>query len=128
MLQEVTNIPSNVEFIGVFCTIPERHRGAFNNSRNSTSKQLIDAFAFIPDREGRIRSHLASAKSNDDKLNVVILGLDSVSNMNFKRVFPKTRKFLMENLNAISMEGYVKIGGINFSSRCDQLCLVDRIY
>jgi len=111
MLQKVISIPSHVEFIGIFCTIPERQREALNISVNSTSKQLIDALAFVPEKNDRDRSHLVPAGSNDDRLNIVILGLDSVSRMNLLRVMPDVHNFLTQDLGAISMDGYVKVGG-----------------
>jgi len=111
-MREVTNIPSHLEYIGVFCTIPDRQQKAWNISSNATSKALIDAFAFVPEKIDRNPAHwLTPAEPNDDKLNLIVFGQDAVSHMNFIRIMPKVQKFLTQEWDAISMDGYVKIAG-----------------
>ncbi|XP_016963168.2 uncharacterized protein LOC127010676 [Drosophila biarmipes] len=48
---------------------------------------------------------------------VIILGLDSLSRMNFKRTMPKTSRFVKE-LGFFEMEGYNKVGDTTFSNLC----------
>ena len=38
-----------------------------------------------------------------------MVGVDSVSRLNFMRQMPTTRKFLLDELNAIEMLGYNKV-------------------
>lgn len=52
--------------------------------------------------------------STAKKLNVIVIGLDSVSRMNFHRQMPKTRTFLDKKLNAIEFFGFNKIGDNTF--------------
>ncbi|XP_046384771.1 uncharacterized protein LOC124155075 [Ischnura elegans] len=51
--------------------------------------------------------------SEREKWNVLILGLDAVSRLNFHRQMPKTNEVL-ENLGAIELMGYTKIGDNTF--------------
>lgn len=44
------------------------------------------------------------------RLNVLILGLDTTSQMNFLRAMPKSNNFLTQNLSAILLKGYTKVG------------------
>lgn len=45
-----------------------------------------------------------------DRLGVLILGVDSVSRMNFFRQFPRTHSLLTTNLSALDFFGYNKVG------------------
>ncbi|KAG8188755.1 hypothetical protein JTE90_012226 [Oedothorax gibbosus] len=47
-------------------------------------------------------------------LNVIFLGLDSVSHLNFLRHFPKCQKYVSKFLNPITMNGYTKVGDNTF--------------
>lgn len=49
--------------------------------------------------------------NNDNKqhLNVIIVGLDSVSRLNFHRTMPKTLSYLVNNLKAIEFVGFNKV-------------------
>ncbi|GIX99190.1 uncharacterized protein CDAR_258891 [Caerostris darwini] len=47
-------------------------------------------------------------------LNVIFLGIDSISHLNFLRHFPKSQKYLSDFLSPITMEGYTKVGDNTF--------------
>ncbi|UYV75913.1 hypothetical protein LAZ67_13001793 [Cordylochernes scorpioides] len=49
-----------------------------------------------------------------EPLNIIFLGIDSISKLNFYRHFPKTRKFLSETLKPIELHGYNKVGDNTF--------------
>jgi hypothetical protein len=45
-----------------------------------------------------------------DRLSVIVLGFDSTSQLNFIRRMPKSLGFLQNNLKAIKLRGYNKVG------------------
>ncbi|XP_029676775.1 uncharacterized protein LOC115243716 isoform X1 [Formica exsecta] len=70
-----------------------------------------DYYVFIPRKplvEERCKQALSKDKLLDDRLNVLVIGLDSVSRMNFHRMMPKTVK-LLHSLGAVEMLGYTKV-------------------
>lgn len=82
----------DAEYIQVFC-------------ENSNQSQLyVDFHSFFPKKveEEKVMG--------DEKYNVMILGVDSVSKLNFHRMFNKTSKTILEDLNAIELQGYNKVG------------------
>lgn len=78
------------EFIQVFC-------------ENSNQSQLyVDFHSFFPKK--------IEEERKDEQFNVMILGVDSVSKLNFHRMFNKTSKTILEDLNAVELQGYNKVG------------------
>ncbi|XP_020804809.1 uncharacterized protein LOC110181412 [Drosophila serrata] len=73
-----------------------------------------DAFPLVqvPYRSARVESDPLNRKPS-----VLILGLDSISRMNFKRSMPKTAEFVKQE-GWYEMEGYNKMGDIAFSNLC----------
>ncbi|XP_017076017.2 LOW QUALITY PROTEIN: uncharacterized protein LOC108111158 [Drosophila eugracilis] len=73
-----------------------------------------DAFPLIqiPNRTSTSDSQLVNKKPS-----VIILGLDSLSRMNFKRTMPGTSQFVKE-LGFFEMEGYNKVGTPCFPNLC----------
>ena len=69
-----------------------------------------------PDVEKRVQEWQVEKEPLERRVNVVILGLDGVSHMNFQRVMPKTLKYITQQLNAIGMDGLTKIGENTFPS------------
>ncbi|XP_041356759.1 uncharacterized protein LOC121373967 isoform X1 [Gigantopelta aegis] len=49
-----------------------------------------------------------------EKLNVMMIGVDSVSRLNLMRQMPRTREFLLRNLSAVEMLGYTKVADNTF--------------
>ncbi|XP_068217916.1 uncharacterized protein [Palaemon carinicauda] len=58
----------------------------------------------------KFKDEMASEGKRPEKLNVIIMGTDSVSRDNLQRHMPKTFKYLKENLSAIDLQGFNKIG------------------
>lgn len=83
------------EFIAVICTHPSKQNVIFYR----------DYFAFVtlkPTVEERCEKNENELKSknlmNDDKLSVMILGIDSVSRLNFHRQMQQTAEFVIDRL------------------------------
>lgn len=57
------------------------------------------------------------ARSDTERMNVVILGLDSVSRLNSMRHLTETRKYLKENFDAVELLGYNKVGDNSFPNQ-----------
>jgi len=80
-----------MEFVAVKC-------------QNEVSAVFIDMFSFPQIKKSEI-------PTKPEALNIILLGLDSISRMNFIRTMSKTYDYLKNNMNAISLTGYNKIGG-----------------
>ncbi|XP_050415130.2 uncharacterized protein LOC126829361 [Patella vulgata] len=61
----------------------------------------------------RLRRHVNTRKSRET-LNVVMIGVDSVSRLNNVRNMPKTRDYLLRHLDAIELQGYTKVADNTF--------------
>ncbi|XP_015117831.1 uncharacterized protein LOC107041690 [Diachasma alloeum] len=67
----------------------------------------------------KVQSRLITSKPFDQsnkarrKMSILVLGLDSVSNLNFQRSLPKTRRYLMDT-GWINLQGYNKMGDNTF--------------
>lgn len=106
-----TKIPSGHNLIAIACW-----RSALRSSDNllqilnseednvKTIQQYMDVHAF-PEMEA------AKPHYSKKNYNVIILGIDSTSRMNFIRTMPKTRAYLLDKLEALEMTSYHKIGG-----------------
>lgn len=51
----------------------------------------------------------AVPRASRRKVNVIVIGIDSVSRLNFRRQLKRTTRVLLEELGAIEMEGYNKV-------------------
>jgi len=67
-----------------------------------------DYHGFIPKLK-EVPSHV-NHSTDSSQVNVVIIGLDSLSRLNMIRKMPKTYEYLTETLNAFPMYGYNKVG------------------
>lgn len=70
-----------------------------------------DYHAFLPRKptvEERCRRARSSAATVNDRLSVLVVGIDSVSRLNFHRMMPKTVKAL-QSLGAVELLGYTKV-------------------
>ena len=107
-MKKITAVPSYHEFIVIYC-----------NKLNGSDRVTVpvDMFNFVPFKpqvEKRVQEWQDGKKLQDRRVNVVILGIDANSHMNFHRVMPKTIKYITEELNAIGMDGYTKVGDNTF--------------
>lgn len=82
------------------------------------SKRIHETFYvnMIRKRQVEERCEKAAKKSREAQVhfNVIILFLDSVSRVNFRRNFPETRKVLVEELKAIELNGYNRVADNTF--------------
>lgn len=53
-------------------------------------------------------------QDSDERLNVIIIGIDSLSRMHIHRKMPKTVRYFLEELNAIEYMGYNKVSDNTF--------------
>ena len=106
----MTTVPKTIEFVAVMC---ESHPEEVNGTVLQESKrELIDMFAFVPPKQAPIDQR--NLLPTPPRLNVVILGLDAVSHMNFLRTMSQSYLYLTETLSAIGMQGYVSVGSSTF--------------
>lgn len=85
-----------VEFIKVECFRDEK-------------RIYRDYHAFLPRKNETEKRCEKAVKSLEDRLSVLIVGLDAVSRLNFHRMMPETVKKL-KSLEAIELLGYNKVG------------------
>lgn len=76
-------------------------------------RRYKDFHSFVVDKKPMSQKNTTRA-INDDKLNVIIIGIDSLSRLHFHRKMPRTAKFLLEELNAIEYFGYNKLADNTF--------------
>ncbi|XP_054717449.1 uncharacterized protein LOC129226844 [Uloborus diversus] len=94
------DLPLNEDFIEIECNLP-----------NETLKHYIP---LVPLKNNVERKKTEISHDSDDKLNVIILGVDSVSALNFQRQFQNTRTFLERKLSPFKLNGYTKVGDNTF--------------
>ncbi|XP_044266992.1 uncharacterized protein LOC123012869 isoform X2 [Tribolium madens] len=94
-------IPFNVsakishEFIKVVCKV-------------DTVSIYTDFFSFVPIKTVK-RNHLERSE-----LNVLVVGIDAISRLNFHRQMPTTVDYLLRNMSAVELLGYNKVGDNTF--------------
>ena len=76
---------------------------------NSDAKIVYSNFLYKINNATRTRKHTLGQVSKD-QLNIIILGLDSVSRLVAERKLPLTMAYLRDKLGAYVMKGYTKIG------------------
>ncbi|KAL7030043.1 hypothetical protein ACKWTF_006493 [Chironomus riparius] len=89
------------EYIQVFC---ENH---------NQTQIYTDYHSFFPakfdDETDDDENNSQAKQANPDKYNIMILGIDSVSKLNFHRMMNKTLTTVVEELDGIELHGYNKI-------------------
>lgn len=105
-LTTVTEITSESdEFIHVMC----------NDSSNDRIYE--DYFAFVPPKpQVEKRCQNIVQKKKVDRISPLIIGMDSLSRLQFHRQMPRSYE-LLKNMNAIEMKGYHRVG----MNRCSNL-------
>lgn len=84
------------EFVAIECFYGER----------TVSKQY---YIFAPMKEIILYDRALQISEKKSAYNVIILGIDNVSRMNFHRTMPRTLNYLLDN-GAIELKGYNKVG------------------
>lgn len=82
------------------------------NCKDISTNQIIykDYFAFLPLKQSvEKRCNQAAQRKKVDSINPLIIGLDSLSRLQFQRQMRRTHQFLRKNMNSIEMEGYNKV-------------------
>ncbi|XP_045157644.2 uncharacterized protein LOC123523936 [Mercenaria mercenaria] len=77
---------------------------------NSTKIVLYDYLHFNPFWNEDAKHSDDIENETQEKLSVIIFGIDSVSRSHALRNLPKSYKFLLDELNAYDFEGYSKVG------------------
>ncbi|KAH6927400.1 hypothetical protein HPB50_003190 [Hyalomma asiaticum] len=77
--------------------------------------QIFERYAFLPRRKSGVP--VLDARARRRRLNVLVLGMDSVSRISTVRHMPLTRRFLMQELNAFEFVGYNKVGFASFHNQ-----------
>ncbi|XP_054716536.1 uncharacterized protein LOC129225988 [Uloborus diversus] len=93
-------IPLNVDFIEVNCKL---------------MKETLTHFLPLTPLKVEIeqRKNILLPQSAE-KLNVILIGVDSVSALNFQRQFKATKAFMEEKLSPFKLDGYTKVGDNTF--------------
>lgn len=102
-----------VEFIQVICENGNQSQiyNDFHSFFPSTPTFHTSTAPSSQQPQGTSNTAAATATaSQQKKYNVMILGIDSVSRLNFHRMFNLTNVTLLSNLSAIEMFGYNKVG------------------
>lgn len=91
------------EFVRVSCKV----------QGNVTYEDFLASTPLKTSVEERCQSN--SAKLNtSDPLNIIIVGIDSISQLNFERHFKLTAEYLRKNLSALEFRGYMKVADNTF--------------
>lgn len=95
-------IDGGVEFIQVICE---------NGNQSQIYNDYHSFFPSTPAFHASTSEPQSNSKAEQHKkFNVMILGIDSVSRLNFHRMFNLTNQTILGNLSAIEMYGYNKVG------------------
>ncbi|KAH8377653.1 hypothetical protein KR093_006457 [Drosophila rubida] len=105
VLKESVQLPKDVEFVVVECT--------------DSADQVIyvDCHFFAgyktdtTDKRHRVK-HFGN--ETDDQLSVMVLGIDSVSHLNFQRQMRRTATYIRQNLPHVEFWGFNKVGDNTF--------------
>ncbi|XP_065288706.1 uncharacterized protein [Dermacentor albipictus] len=77
--------------------------------------QHVPLVPVSPELERKLeRLQETPGNSEAARLNVLMVGVDSISNLNFERHMPRTKAFLKDVLGAVQLHGYTKIGDNTF--------------
>lgn len=85
----------------------------YNSSAGETEKKLfsfIQKKAIIERARDAKYTHYLKKYASAGKLNVLMIAIEGVSALNFRRNLPQTTNFLLSDLEAFEMHGYNKVG------------------
>lgn len=107
-----TSIPSEYEFVEVICGVAgSTYKDAFPfvaRKANVEKRILLREKKRALKKGGRYKS--SKRRKEPHQISVIIIGLDSTSQMNFIRMMPKSHRYLVNTLAAIPLKGYNKVG------------------
>lgn len=89
---------------------------------NTQGAKFHEEFLMVPvikaSVEKRCEEALSARVRHDaERMNVVVLGLDSVSRLNSIRHLKKTRRYLADNFDVVELHGYTKLGDNSFPNQ-----------
>lgn len=99
------------EFVRVVCS---------SNTSSNKSRQHVDFLYTIPLKESvekracETESRLRRSEAEVRPYSVMLIGMDAVSRLNFERHLNRTRRFLLDEMDAFEMMGYNKVGENTF--------------
>ncbi|KAH7968050.1 uncharacterized protein LOC119382698 [Rhipicephalus sanguineus] len=97
---------------------PLKVHHAIVNCFHNRQEVLVQHVPLVPLSQELERKLTKLQKSSENsgavKLNVLMVGVDSISNLNFERHMPRTKAFLKDVLGAVQLHGYTKIGDNTF--------------
>ncbi|XP_072142497.1 uncharacterized protein [Dermacentor andersoni] len=98
--------PIDAEYVQVSC--------------EDSGKLLFIEYFLIPQPKQAVQDAdepQADEAPNTHQMSVLLLGIDSTSRINFNRLMKKTRKFIIEELNAFELLGLNKVGDNSFPNQ-----------
>ncbi|CAL8113259.1 unnamed protein product [Orchesella dallaii] len=108
-----TAIPPEYEFIEIICGFAgSKYKDAiaFASRKTSVEKRILKQMKKVSKKnQARFRSFKEKSR-NEHKLSVIILGLESTSQMNFIRMMPKSHSYVVNTLSAVQLRGHNKVG------------------
>ncbi|XP_068151114.1 uncharacterized protein [Drosophila tropicalis] len=116
-LEEIMRLPSNLEFIQVECYDAAAHRiyvdyhffGVDKNESKVTARAGKNYETMRLNESDPIRK-----TDQQEGLSIMILGIDSVSHLNFLRQMPKTSTYIKKHLPHVEFWGFNKVGDNTF--------------
>ncbi|ESO93704.1 hypothetical protein LOTGIDRAFT_153160 [Lottia gigantea] len=110
-MSEAVNFTSDIEvkdeFLSISCFTKESTEPFYKNFHAF----LISKTDAIKKLKKNFEAEKARSKEH---LNVVMIGIDSLSRLNHMRSMPKARDYLLNNLSAIELKGYTKVADNTF--------------
>lgn len=101
-----TTLDSKDEFVRVKC-FDNRKKYIYTNFFTSVQKK-----DFVEKRCKKLQQKYS--KHRDEQLSVMMLGVESISQINMVRYMKKTRKYLFQNMSVVELLGYNKIADNTF--------------
>ncbi|KAL1436950.1 hypothetical protein MTO96_048971 [Rhipicephalus appendiculatus] len=98
--------PLHEEYVQVTCEVRK-------------SKLFVEYF-LVPQGRERAASR-SSSRTIEAQLNILILGIDSTSSLNFRRRMTQTRRYLMEEMGAFEFLALNKVGDSSFPNQISLL-------
>ncbi|KAH8403376.1 hypothetical protein KR222_011514 [Zaprionus bogoriensis] len=101
-LAPTMQLPADLEFLLVECSYPE---------------DIViyrDLHFFAVDKPAKTLGRDKQANETQERLSVMVLGIDSVSHLNFQRQMRRTASYIRRNLSHVEFWGYNKVGDNTF--------------
>lgn len=96
------------------CSVPK----APQNEKKKKKRRkpfYVDYFSFVPPKkEVEERCNRLNQNQDENWVNVAIIGLDALSRLNFQRQMPSSHSYLIDQMGAIEMYGFNKVGDNTF--------------